>query len=241
VYVFKILPNTFGGVKNEKNVLNVITLWSGAPQDANNYKAYKKLPEIRRLLAEGKNPEAQALIDKDFICTGKGSAGPTYGCYQTLGELTIRFDYGTAKNDSLVFDKYERELSLNNAVAKCTYRVNGITYTREYFTSFGEDVNMIRLSADKPGKLNCMIALSRPERSETAILGNELKLSGRLDNGIDGNGMQYLTKLTTQLKGGSISSNQNYFVIKNATEIIIYIAAATDLKTNNFKQEVQHH
>src|ERR1700732_3491037 len=69
-----------GGIMKEKIVLNDITLWSGAPQDANNYNAYKQLPRIRELLSEGKNDEAQALIDKDFVCTGKGSGGANWGC-----------------------------------------------------------------------------------------------------------------------------------------------------------------
>lgn len=228
-----------GGLLNEKIVLNDITLWSGARQDANNYEANKKLPEIRKLLAEGKNPEAQALIDKDFICTGKGSAGITYGCYQTLGKLNIRFNHGGNEKDSILFENYERELSLNDAIAKCKYKVDGITYTREYFTSFGDDVDVIRLSADKPGKLSCSLTLSRPERGETSVHGNEIQLSGRLDNGIDGNGMQYIAKLTAQLKGGSLTADKNALVIKNATEIIIYIAAGTDFKKNDFSHDVQ--
>src|ERR1700733_2553540 len=48
-----------GGISKESIVLNDITLWSGAPQDANNYNAYKSLPEIRKLISEGKNDEAQ--------------------------------------------------------------------------------------------------------------------------------------------------------------------------------------
>src|SRR5262245_49583374 len=60
-----------GGVLKEDIVLNDITLWSGAPQDANNYNANKKLPEIQKLLLEDKNDQAQSLIDKDFICVGK--------------------------------------------------------------------------------------------------------------------------------------------------------------------------
>ncbi len=35
-----------GGVEKEKVVLNDITLWSGVPQDANNYEAYRQLPEM---------------------------------------------------------------------------------------------------------------------------------------------------------------------------------------------------
>ncbi len=89
-------PN--GGVTEENIVLNDITLWSGAPQDANNYNANKKLPGIQKLLLEGKNDQAQALIDKDFVCTGKGSGAEPFGCFQTLGRLNIAFDYDTNAN-----------------------------------------------------------------------------------------------------------------------------------------------
>src|SRR5947208_3057365 len=73
-----------GGVTEEKVVLNDITLWTGAPQDANNYDAYKSLPQIRKYLLEGKNDSAQALVDRSFICTGPGSGGTRYGCFQML-------------------------------------------------------------------------------------------------------------------------------------------------------------
>src|SRR5882724_3737830 len=42
-----------GGIMKENIVLNDITLWSGSQQDANNYDAYKVLPQIRKLLVEG--------------------------------------------------------------------------------------------------------------------------------------------------------------------------------------------
>ena len=81
-----------GGIMKESIVLNDITLWSGAPQDANNYNANKKLPEIQKLLLQGKNDQAQSLIDKDFICTGKGSGAEPYGCFQTLCRLNLDFN-----------------------------------------------------------------------------------------------------------------------------------------------------
>src|ERR1700760_1039098 len=64
-----------GGVEKETITLNETTLWSGSEQDANNYDAYKSLPEIRQLLFEGKNEEAQRLVDANFICKGPGSGG----------------------------------------------------------------------------------------------------------------------------------------------------------------------
>src|ERR1700704_2712151 len=95
-----------GGVNHEKIVLNDITLWSGSPQDANNYNAYKKLPEIRKLIIAGKNDEAQVLVDRDFVCTGKGSADVPFGCYQTLGDLDLDFSYNGADDKPPVAENY---------------------------------------------------------------------------------------------------------------------------------------
>jgi len=226
-----------GGVMKDNIVLNDITLWSGAEQDANNYDAYKALPQIRKLLVEGKNDEAQQLINKDFVCKGKGGASVPFGCYQVLGNLSIQFKYDKADSANVKFDNYERELSLNKAIAKCTYKVNGVTYTREYFTSFGSDVSLIKLSADKPGQISCNISISRPERGTASVNGNELQLSGQLDNGTDGKGMQYIAQVKAKLKGGKISTSNNTLVIKGATEAIIYISAGTDFKEKLFKQK----
>ncbi|GAA4307177.1 glycoside hydrolase family 95 protein [Mucilaginibacter gynuensis] len=228
-----------GGVDNEKIVLNDITLWSGAPQDANNYEAYKNLPEIRRLLQEGKNDEAQALIDKNFICKGVGSGSEPFGCYQVLGELNIRFDYGKGKDQPAEFKSYQRELSLNNAVAKSTYTVDGVIYKREYFTSFGDDVSIVKLTADKPGKLNLSISISRPERSATTATENSLQLSGDLKSGTPDIGMQYLATIKAQLKGGTQSTSDNTLEIKDATEVILYISAGTDFKNPGYKQKIE--
>ena len=51
-----------GGIEKETIVLNDITLWSGAPSDDSNPKALESLPEIQRLLKEGKNDEAQCRL-----------------------------------------------------------------------------------------------------------------------------------------------------------------------------------
>jgi alpha-L-fucosidase 2 len=216
-----------GGIMKEKIVLNDITLWSGASQDANNYNAYKQLPQIRQLLSDGKNDEAQALIDKDFVCTGQGSGGPNWGCYQTLANLEIEFDYNKESKPA----NYKRELSLQNAMARCSYEINNVMYTREYFTSFDDDVNVIRITANKPGMLNCHIGINREERATVKTDGTTLQLSGQLDNGINGKGMQYTAKVKALLKGGKLSAVGNEIIIKNATEIIIYVSATTDFRS----------
>ncbi|HEX8018298.1 glycoside hydrolase family 95 protein [Mucilaginibacter sp.] len=229
-----------GGVKKETITLNDITLWSGAPQDANNYEAYKKLPQIRALLLAGKNADAQEIIDKDFICKGPGSAGVNYGCYQTMGTLNIAFNYTGTDPKDVKYTNYHRELSVNTAVAKCSYTVNGVTYKREYFTSFGDDISVIKLTADKPGMLNLSLTMDRPERFAVTAQNNQLEMFGQLDNGIDGKGMRYLAKLKATLKGGSQSTTENSLIIKNATEAIIYVSAGTDYKQPNYTQKATH-
>jgi alpha-L-fucosidase 2 len=225
-----------GGVTEEKIVLNDISLWSGSPQDANNYDAYKSLPRIRKYLLEGKNDSAQALVDKSFICTGPGSGGTRYGCFQMLGNLHLQFDYGMA---SPAFDHYFRELTLNDAMARCSYRIGGVTYKREYLTSFGDDIAIIRLTADQPGKLNCRISIDRPEKGEPLVRDTELQLSGQLDNGVDGKGMSYLARVRTKLTGGTCTAEGNTLVVKNATEMIVFVSAATDWKGNDFKAKTK--
>jgi alpha-L-fucosidase 2 len=63
----------FGGIDEERIVLNESSVWSGLRQDADRPGAAKVLPEIRRLLLAGKNVEAQALVNANFTCRGPGS------------------------------------------------------------------------------------------------------------------------------------------------------------------------
>ena len=228
-----------GGVINEKIVLNDITLWSGAPQDANNYNAYKSLPAIRQLIVEGKNDEAQDLVNRDFVCKGPGSGGAQWGKFQTLGALELEFSYPDGKERVAVPSDYRRELSLDNAMATCTYTLNGVKYKREYFSSFDDDINVIRITANKPGMINCRIGISRPEKFAVKTEGQELQMSGQLDNGTDGKGMQYLARVKTKLKGGSQSTEQNAIVVNDATEMIIYVSAATDFRGFAYKEKTQ--
>ncbi|EDM37145.1 hypothetical protein PBAL39_05083 [Pedobacter sp. BAL39] len=228
-----------GGITRETVVLNDITLWSGAPQDANNYEASKSLPQIRKLLAEGKNDEAQELVNRDFICTGKGSGGVNYGCFQVLGTLQMNFSYPGATADQLKDNGYHRELSIGEAIASSSYQINGVKYKKEYLTSFDDDICLIRITADKPGALNFKVSISRPERGEASIAGQELQLQGQLDNGIDGKGMQYLSRVRAVLKGGKLTTEKEALVISKATEVILFVASGTDFRASDFRMKTE--
>ena len=227
-----------GGIDTENIVLNDITLWSGAPQDANNYEAYKSLPEIRKLILAGKNDLAQDLVNKNFICTGAGSGGAKYGCFQVLGNLNLNFSYPGVAASQVKPRQYTRTLCLNNAIASTTFIVDGVTYTREYFTSFGDDVSVVRISSSKAKNLNFDIAISRPERAEVSASDGGLLMSGQLDNGIDGKGMKYASRVKAVLNGGTQVINQDKITVKDATSVVIFIAAGTDFMNTGFEAQL---
>ncbi|MBI4891359.1 MAG: glycoside hydrolase family 95 protein, partial [Acidobacteria bacterium] len=136
----------FGGIAEERIVLNEISLWSGSRQDADRPGASKVLPEIRRLLLEGKNAEAEKLLAANFICQGAGSGhgrgkDVPYGAYQILANLNLKFEGHTDPRG------YRRELDLSRAVARVEYEANGVKYMREAFASAPDQAILLRLTA----------------------------------------------------------------------------------------------
>lgn len=229
-----------GGIEEESITLNDITLWSGGYQDANNYNAHRSLPEIQQLLLAGKNDEAEALVNKEFVCTGAGSgsgngANVPFGCYQTLGSLRIKFVHG--KNET-AHKQYSRSLSLHDAIAHASYTLDGVTYQREYFTSFANDVSVIRLSANQKNKLNLEFTLSRQERFTVRTTDSLLMMSGQLNNGTNGLGMQYLSVIKPIVTEGEIVHTDTSLRIVNATEAILYISAGTDFRDSLFEGKI---
>jgi alpha-L-fucosidase 2 len=219
----------FGGLNEERIVLNESSVWSGSRQDADRQDAYKVLPEIRKLLLEGKNVQAEALINANFTCKGPGSSGGTgqgqYGCYQVLGNLHLTFP-----NDSQPpVENYRRELNLNDAIARMEFRRAGVTFTREMFASAPDQVVVLHLSADRSREISFEARLDRPERFETSGDGhNGLLMIGQLDNGLGGGGVRYAARVRVLARGGEVSVTGNVLRVRQADAAILIIAAATD-------------
>jgi alpha-L-fucosidase 2 len=216
----------FGGVDEERIVLNESSVWSGSRQDADREDAYKALPEIRRLLLEGKNPEAEALVNASFTCKGPGSAGGQYGCYQVLGNLHLSF---LSEDITAAVTRYRRDLDLDDAVSRLRFSRGGVDYQREMFVSKPAEVMVLRLTADKAGQISFAAKIDRPERFETVSDGNDgLLMTGQLDNGVDGKGVRYAARIRVVNKGGSVSAQGNILRVSKADEVVLFIAAATD-------------
>jgi len=214
-----------GGVDEERIGLNESFVWSGSRQDADRPEAYQSLPEIRRLLLAGKNAEAEALVNANFTCRGPGSGGGQYGCYQVLGNLHLVFRADTTAPVA----QYRRELNLNDAVARMQFTRGDVTFTREMFSSFPDQVMVLRLAASRPGELSFDLSLDRPERFDTVAAGQDsLLMSGQLDNGTDGRGLKYAARVRAVNRGGALCVTGNILHVSRADEIVLLISAATD-------------
>lgn len=218
----------FGGVDEERIVLNESSVWSGSRQDADRENAYKVLPEIRRLLLEGKNSEAEALVNANFTCKGPGSGGGQYGCYQVLGNLHLAFLSG---DTSAPVTDYGRALDLNDAVTDMQFSRGGVQFRREMFVSKPGEAMVLRLTADKPGQISFAATVDRPERFATVGDGdNGLLMTGQLDNGVDGKGVKYAARIRAVSQGGRVSVQGTALTVSNANEVILFITAATDYR-----------
>ncbi len=218
----------FGGVPVERIVLNESSMWSGFVEDADLEGAAQALPEIRRLLMEGRNAEAEQLVNRHFVCKGRGSGHARgkdlpFGCYQALGELRIEFDHPGE------ITGYVRELDLEGAVARVSYECGGAHYGREAIASAPAQAVLIRLSCSRPGGLRFRAALSRLERARVRADGaHALVMTGALADGRGGDGVRFAARLEIQAKNARIFAENGGIHVENATEAVLTVTAATN-------------
>jgi alpha-L-fucosidase 2 len=233
----------FGGVAEERIVLNESSLWSGAPFNDNIPEAYQILPEVQRLLLESKNDIADKLMMEYFICAGLGSAEGRgarvpFGCYQVLGNLHLSFHQNIINDTNLTAapplrrEPYYRELNLSNAVMHMEYDWNGIRFHRDAFASAPGEAIILRLTADRPCSIFLRIRLDRPESFQITSVGtNELLMIGQLENGIDGKGVKYACRIHAANKGGEVRTFDNTLQSAGCDEVLLFITAATNAQT----------
>ncbi|MSR38927.1 MAG: hypothetical protein EXS02_08840 [Planctomycetes bacterium] len=88
----------FGGIEQQKIVLNESSMWSGGPYESDRPDAHACLPLVRAALFAGDIGKAEGLLNQSFRYPD-GVQGwsdrDQFGCYQVLGQLT--FDFGGSK------------------------------------------------------------------------------------------------------------------------------------------------
>jgi len=221
----------YGGIEREQIQLNEETVWAGGPWDPINPEALQALPEVRRLLFAGKPIEAAKLADAKIM--SKPLRQPPY---QTLGNLWLENQVIGEASD------YRRELNLASGIASVTYRIGGVRFSREAFSSAPDQVLVVRISADKPGRVSFAVTMDR-ERDATvealspdllALRGQcsipekrfspeELKMIGEAYRGV-----KFQASVRVRTEGGKTRAQGGKLVVEGANAATLLLAAGTN-------------
>lgn len=235
----------YGGVNKEVIQLNEETVWSGEPGNNIRPDIKESIPNIRKLIFEGKNKEAQKLANKLLPFPLTEPINNHGMLYQTLGNLEIIFP------DSSEVTNYKRNLDISKAISGVTYTSNGVTYERKIISSLADDIIALEITADKPASISCTIAVNTPHQNQNiAIIDNEIWLRGTSSDHENKKGkVKFTAIIKPQLTDGELTSSNNSLIVTNASKLVIYLSAATnfinhndisgnaDLKAKNILQE----
>lgn len=235
----------YGNPDQEYIKLNESTAWTGGPNrnDAQNAKA--ALPEIRKLIFEGKHREAAALAQQTFKTNKINGMS-----YQPVG--TLQLDFGR----QMSYTDYYRELDIERAVTTTRYTSGGIRYKREYFVSKPADLIVIRLTADKPASISFSAALTteqrysrdssllvKPTEEQRSVLApSGLVRFSRTDGvqslllaGITGDkdGVLSAVRFNAMARivpsGGTVTAGDSAIRVNHADAVTIYVSLATNV------------
>lgn len=250
-----------GSVAIDTIQLNEDTFWGQSPNSNYNANARNVLSQVQELIFNKDYASAQKLAIPNWM--SKGSHGAQY---QAAGCVLVGFpghryndDEWGATPDAKDVQGYVRDLDLSRAVATTTYVADGVTYTREVFTSFTDNVTIMRIEASEPGKLDFNICFAAPIKTNMEKLGvNEITPDGMIkaslipaktqsenvDNKlkcytfikvINEDGTQSATTKSNVLQQGIVAGNKAAptIEVKNATSATVIISSATNFVNYN--------
>ncbi|MFV0290132.1 MAG: glycosyl hydrolase family 95 catalytic domain-containing protein [Mangrovibacterium sp.] len=213
----------YGTTEKEQLQLNEETIWSGAPNNNTDAEIAKVLPQITNLFFDGKYKEAEDLAVEKVRSPNSGMK------YQPVGNLWIDYKHGKQ------FENYYRELDIANSIATTKYIVDGVEYTRQYFASLATNAIVVKLSADKPGKISVDLSLDCELRSKIELIDDSIiSLSGISDDHEDQIGkLRFNALVKPVLDGGKLIADGKKLTIENANSATIYIAVGTNFQKYN--------
>ncbi|MEI7728286.1 MAG: glycoside hydrolase family 95 protein [Verrucomicrobiota bacterium] len=153
------------------------------------------------------------------------------GSYQPFGDVFVEWGHADASN-------YRRELDLRDATHRVSYQVGGATFRREAFSSYPDQVLVIRYTADKPGGYSGAIRLTDMHKASIRAEGNKLFAVGTLTNGLE-----YESQVWVLNEGGQVVAGDAVIKVSNADSVTLLLAAGTSFANDpmkNWRREPPH-
>lgn len=212
-----------GGVARETLQYNEKTLWTGGPGAGESYdyglpdQSYTdRLARVRKQLRE------KGTLSPETVVKSLGREVQHYGHYQSFGALSL--SYPDLEGD---VQEYRRQLDLQEGVASVTFRKEGVQYRRQYFVSYPDQVIVMRLSADQPGKINLQAALEVPDNRSVE---RQWRATGtRVQGELEDNQLAYAAEFHIEQAGGKLKrgKEKGQWTVEQADSVVIRLSAAT--------------
>ncbi len=213
----------FGGVTDERLQLNEDSLWDGYQLDASNPNALKALPDVRKLLFEGHNKQAETLAASQMM--GRpASVKP----YQSLGELWIEFPSGSPVSH------YSRSLDLTTAVATVDYSQDGTRFTRQFFASAPAGVIVAQFTANHPQRISFRLSMKREKDAQCIAHPSEknaIVLRGQIDRKDDHGqprGLRFAAQVRAIAHGGTVTNEHGILTVSGADRVTLLVSGQTN-------------
>lgn len=154
------------------------------------------------------------------------------GGFTNFAEIYLEFRHHYAKN-------YRRELDINHGIASVQYEYNGISYTREYFANYPDNIIVVKLKANKPGKITFNLRPELPYLHPNDYDGNGRSGSIHAEDSIiimKGNVQYFDLDYEGQIKvvnhGGLQTSRTDvegngFIEVSKADSVVLYLTAST--------------
>ncbi len=178
----------FGGTEVERLQLNEESIWSGGFTDRISPDAAEQMPQVQRLIREGRIGDAQRLAAMSFVGTPDYSRN-----YEPLGDLLLEYQDdapGRFRANNRIamrpvpaeeIDGYARALDLRTGIHHTAYQWRGMPCAREVFASAPDQVIALRNTCAR----TCRVALTRGNQLGRlyAADAHTLMMAGQVANG----------------------------------------------------------
>jgi alpha-L-fucosidase 2 len=219
----------FGGLEQELIQLNDDTLWSGTPGQRQKAKPFNSLESVRKLINEGQYEEADKRIKQEVLSDYTQS-------YLPLGDLRIK------RQGQGQIEKYQRQLSLQDALCTLQYTQGGAEFKQTAFCSAPAQAMIVHMKTEEGINFSASLD-SLLRHSVERLADNHLVLRGKCPSQVDPNyhtleaepiiyderpTIEFELHLFIRTEGGSASINDDMEILVNgAHEATLFIVTAT--------------
>ena len=217
----------FGNVAGERIQLNENSLWMGGPRDTNNPDAIEAPCRGAASAVCGACPSRPMRLPRSTRWAARSGSSRT----SRSATSASTFEHEGTPTD------YRLELDIDSAIARLTYRIGTVQYTREVFASHPAQAIVMRIIADAPGE-DHRIDMDRSSAGrDDAGRGRRSAESRRRAGG--GKGLSFLASVKILADGGKLEAYPERIYAQNANALTLIVAAATSYRGHDHRASVE--